>query len=148
MFDIILIFSLLLLWYIVWTILEKNHYTDIKNREEENKETVILTKTDSKKIDTIGWELLTWNVVISIDFFKKFIASFIGIFGWRMFVYESLVDRARREAILRVKEKAKQKWYNCLLNLKIETSSISKWTKWNIWSVEVLAYATWTKISI
>ena len=147
MSELIPLIVFVLIWYIAWTIIEKKHFKNILGREEENKQIVIITKSDSKKIDINGSELLSWNVVISIDYFKKFIASFINFFWWRMFVYESLIDRARREAILRVKEKAMKKWYNCLVNLRIETSSISKWRKWSIWSVEVLAYATWTKIN-
>ena len=41
-----------------------------------------------------------------------------------------------------LKEKAKKAWYNAIANLRVETSSISKWKKWSIWSVEVLSYAT------
>ena len=63
-----------------------------------------------------------------------------------MKVYESLLDRARRDTIVKVKKQAKAAWYNAIANLRIETSSISKWNKWKIWSIEVLAYATGIKI--
>ncbi len=142
MFDLLILLSLVILWFVVWSILEKRHFKSIEEREVKYKEIIQITKTDSKKMKIENGELLSWNVVISIDFFKKFIASFINFFGWRLFVYESLLDRARREAILRIKEEAHKKWYNCLANLKIETSSISKWKKWSIGSVEILAYAT------
>jgi uncharacterized protein YbjQ (UPF0145 family) len=70
--------------------------------------------------------LLSEGTVVSIDYFKKLMAWFVNIFGGRMKSYESLVDRARREAVLRVKEKAAADGYNCLANLRIETSSITK----------------------
>ncbi|MFT6733724.1 MAG: hypothetical protein ACJAS9_001914 [Polaribacter sp.] len=40
-----------------------------------------------------------------MDYFKRFLAGLRNIFGGRVVTYESLVDRARREAILRMKEK-------------------------------------------
>ena len=46
-----------------------------------------------------------------------------------------LVDRARREAILRMKEQAADA--DLFVNLKLETSSVSQ-----VGSVEVLAYCT------
>jgi uncharacterized protein YbjQ (UPF0145 family) len=50
------------------------------------------------------------------------------------------LDRARREAILRMKESCKKA--DEIINLRIETSSISKGRGRSIGSVEVLAYAT------
>ncbi len=146
MFDLIYLLLLLFLWYGFWTYLEKKHYKRIKIDENELKNIVILSKRDAKEIQLEWTKLLNWNVVISIDFFKKFVAGFINFFWWKIVVYETLLDRARREAIIRVKKQAKNLWYNCLINLRLETSSISKWTKWNVWSIEVLAYATATKM--
>jgi len=86
--------------------------------------------------------LVSGNVVISIDFFKKFLSGLRLIVGGRLKSYESLVDRARREAILRMKEEAHQLGAEMVLNVKLETSSISKGSKGKIGSVEVLAYGT------
>jgi hypothetical protein len=54
--------------------------------------------------------------------------------------YETLLDRARREAVLRLKESCPGAVQ--IINLRIETSSISKGSKNQIGCVEVLAYAT------
>jgi uncharacterized protein YbjQ (UPF0145 family) len=56
--------------------------------------------------------------------------------------YESLVDRARREAILRMKEQAIERGAVVVTNVRIETSSISKGQGKAIGSIEVLAYGT------
>lgn len=64
-----------------------------------------------------------------------------------MKAYESLVDRARREAVLKVKQKAEESGYNCIVNLRIETSSISKNAKQTVGSVEAMAYATAIRLS-
>ena len=66
------------------------------------------------------------------------------LFGGRVTQYESLLDRARREAILRMKEQAELKNAFVVLNARVETSSISKNSKRrnSVGAVEVLAYGT------
>lgn len=78
-------------------------------------------------------------VVISIDFFKKTIASIINLIGGNITTYESLVERARREAILRLQESCADA--DEIINVRIETSSITKGDD-SIGSIEVLAYGT------
>ena len=89
-------------------------------------------------------ELVAGNAVISIDFFKKFVAALKMLFGGRVTQYESLLDRARREALLRMREQAQQKNAFLVLNTRVETASISKNSKRrnSVGAVEVLAYGT------
>ena len=86
------------------------------------------------------YRLVTGSVVVAIDYFKKFVASLINLFGGNISSYESLVDRARREAILRMKADAGDAAE--IINLRIETSSISKNAQQSIGAVEVIAYGT------
>jgi len=131
-----------------WKRVEKKHYASIKEREEKYKNIVVLSDKDTKdmNIATDTTLLITEWTVVSIDYFKKLMASFVNIFGGRMKAYESLVDRARREAILKVKERAVLQNCNAIVNLRIETSSITKNAKQNVWSVEALAYASAIKM--
>jgi len=142
MVDLIIFIVLLWTWYAFWSMAEKKHYKQIKQKESELKNIVVLSKYDAKILDIKWTELVTWSIVLSIDFFKNFISWFVNFFGWEMTAYESILDRARRDTLVKIKEKAKKNWFNAIANLKLETSSISKWNKWKIWSVEVLAYAT------
>ena len=140
MIDLIFWATLLLLGYIFGTIAEKRHFTSIREREEKFKmlPTIMLKKPlNADNIKEV--KLVNGNVVISVDFFKKFVASLINIFGGNITAYETLVDRARREAILRMKEDATDA--SEIINIRIETSSISKNTK-SIGAIEVLAYGT------
>jgi len=85
-------------------------------------------------------ELAFGSVVVSIDYFKRIAATLRQFFGGRVTAYETLVDRGRREAILRLKEScpnAKQ-----IINIRIETSSIYKGQGNQVGSIEVLAYGT------
>ena len=143
MFELILFFSLLLLGYFVGQALEKSHYRSIVNRESElNNLPAIASKILPAEFESCETKLVAGNVVISVDYFKKFVAGLRMVIGGRVTTFESLIDRARREAILRMKEEAAELGANYVFNIKMETSSISKGNKNSIGSVEVLAYGT------
>jgi uncharacterized protein YbjQ (UPF0145 family) len=85
-------------------------------------------------------------VVVSLDYFKRFLAGLRQIFGGRVRSYESLVDRGRREAILRMKDQARSA--DIIVNLRLETSIVGSTTrsgKRRIGCIEVLAYGTAVK---
>ena len=82
------------------------------------------------------------NVVISVDYFKRLSAGLRSLLGGRVGAYESLVDRARREAILRMKRNAQEQGANHIFNVKLETSSITKGGRGQIGAVEMFAYGT------
>ncbi|XOB61263.1 YbjQ family protein [Campylobacterota bacterium DY0563] len=140
MYDLIIFLILLIMGYLFGTLAERKHYKSIKKREQEfiSLPTIMLKKPLNNE-NIIDSRLVNGSVVISIDFFKKFVAALINIFGGNISTYETLVDRARREAILRMKEDATDA--NEIINIRIETSSISKNAK-AIGTVEVLAYGT------
>lgn len=142
MYDLYLLLGLLTLGFVFGKINERKHYRSINKREQL---LVGLPTTNSKlslgeSSDVITQRLVTGNVVISVDYFKRILAGLRNIFGGSIQPYETLVDRARREAILRLKESCKDA--SEIINLRIETSSISKGRGNSIGSVEVLAYAT------
>ncbi|WP_324171906.1 YbjQ family protein [Sulfurimonas sp.] len=143
MIDIALIIIPILLGYFIGSYLEKKHYTSINKREKEyaHLPVIVLKKPlVENKLITDSY-LVAGNVVISIDYFKRFIAGLRNIFGGNISVYESLLDRARREAILRMKQNSNNA--NEIINVRIETSSISKNSRrGSIGSVEVFAYGT------
>jgi uncharacterized protein YbjQ (UPF0145 family) len=141
--DIIIFFVLLALGYFVGQSLEKSHYRSIIKRESQLQSIpVIASKILPDEFLPCRTELVSGNVVISVDYFKKFVAGLRSIIGGRMSSYESLIDRGRREAILRMKQEAKKINADYVFNIKMETSSISKGAKNSIGSVEVLAYGT------
>jgi uncharacterized protein YbjQ (UPF0145 family) len=78
--------------------------------------------------------------VISIDYFKRIVMILRSFFGGNIHGYETLLDRAQREAVLRLKESCPDATQ--LINLRIETSSIFKGQGKQVGSVEMMAYAT------
>jgi uncharacterized protein YbjQ (UPF0145 family) len=143
MYDLIFFFALLALGFFFGQFQERKHYKSILKRESSLRHIpAIATKHLPPDFTPCTTNMVCGSVVISIDFFKKFVSSLRSIVGGRMSNYETLIDRARREALLRMKEQAAAKGARYIFNVKMETSSISKGSKDNIGSVEVLAYGT------
>jgi len=143
MYDLIVLLVLLALGYGFGRYAESKHYKSIIKREKVlNAIPAVASKVIVPPRNELNSQLVTGSVVISIDYFKRFIAGLRNIFGGRVTSYESLLDRARREAILRMKEEAKKLNAELVFNIKLETSSIHKGRGNSIGSVEVLAYGT------
>jgi len=70
--------------------------------------------------------LLEGSVVISHDLFRGFTIFFARILGGRISMYECLFERARREAIVRLKECARGEGYTQVVNLKIVSTRINR----------------------
>ena len=122
---------------------EKRHYQSIFEREKEYQKVLIFSvRTPPQGLEITDTNLVCGNVVVSIDYFKKFVAGLRKLIGGRLRSYETLVDRARREAILRMKGQAIYLNANSIINVKLETSSISKGPRGAIGSIEVCAYGT------
>ena len=83
-------------------------------------------------------ELVLGSVVIAQDYFKMIIARVLSIFGKNLTTYETLLDRARREAIVRMRTEAQAKGYNHIYGLRLEVSNINQLGS----MVEAIAYGT------
>jgi uncharacterized protein YbjQ (UPF0145 family) len=144
MADLIVFLILMAVGYGFGQYFERRHYRSIRKREAELNDilliqTKIIPPAYFTKNDTF---LVNGNVVISVDYFKRFVAGLRNIIGGRVTPYETLIDRARREAILRMKEEARAAGANAILNVKYEMCSIYKGRRNQIGSVEALAYGT------
>jgi len=145
MADLIVFIILLAVGFSAGTIAEKTHYRNL-NKRESNLVMIPVLNTKSgidpdKEIDKVYF--VSGSCVISHDYFKFILASLKTIFGGRITSYETLVDRGRREAVLRLKEAAVKKGCDEIFNLRIETSSIGNMTgNRAIGCVEVYSYGT------
>ncbi|MCP4215426.1 MAG: YbjQ family protein [bacterium] len=127
---------------IIGTTVEKRHYRSIDRREKELAIPLLNGKKYPKDNLVTDCRLVSGSVVISYDHFKRFLAGLRQIFGGEIKSYVSLVDRGRREAVLRMKEKCPDA--DLIVNLRIETSSIAKGGRkgQGLGAVEVFAYGT------
>ena len=122
--------------------IERGHYQSIVERETHFRAQPALS---TKQFDAPGpirsASLATGSVVISVDHFKRFLSGFRMIFGGEVRSYSSLIDRGRREAVLRMKESHPDA--DAYINTRLETSTISSTTgNEGIGTIEVLAYGT------
>ena len=83
------------------------------------------------------------SVVLSVDYFKKFLYSLRKIVGGEARSLESLMDRGRREAVLRMKEQYPDA--DTIFNVRLETTNISGSNPKALGAVEVFAYGTAVK---
>lgn len=142
--NLIILVCLIALGYFAGHMAEKKHYKSIKAREKVyiNLPAVTFAKNAVPEGEIDSCKLVHGSVVVSIDYFKRILAALRNIFGGEVAAYESLVDRARREAVLRMKEMSKEA--DIIVNVRIETSSIGKSANRNksLGSVEAIAYGT------
>jgi uncharacterized protein YbjQ (UPF0145 family) len=137
---------IILIAMVVGMILERRHFRSIQEREALYQHIPVLNgKSFPEDREIVRSRLVNGSVVVSIDYFKRFLAKLRCIFGGEIRSYCSLLDRGRREAILRMHEQFPDA--DLIINLRIETSSISKGRKNAIGSTEVLAYGTAIKFS-
>lgn len=140
-----LIFIILIcIGYIGGTIAEMRHYRSIIAREKEflKLPTVTIDRIIQEDAEIKSVEMVQGSAVISVDYFKRILAALINFFGGEVKSYESLLDRARREATLRMKEKALNA--DIILNTRIETATIgsSANRRNSIGCIEAIAYGT------
>lgn len=130
--------------YLIGTLIERRHFADIRRREDAMR----TFPTTTFQALPAGWkvadcELVTANVVVSLDYFKRVIAGLRSLVGGRITTYEPLLDRARREAILRVTEAAREKGFDAVINLRLETSRMANSESGQgIGGIEILAFGT------
>ena len=141
--NLIIFLILMALGYGVGSLAERRHYKSIVRREKAfiNLPAVTLKTAHYTPDQVASTRLVYGSAVISIDYFKKILAGLRNIFGGTVKSYESLVDRARREATLRMKEMAGDA--DVIVNLRIETASVGKQAnKKSVGCLEAIAYGT------
>ena len=145
--QIVLALGLLLVAFVTGEWLERRHYKSIRHREERWKKLPAVTL--ERLPNPEGWSedrsgLVTGHVVVSVDHFKRFVAALRGLFGGRIRAYETLMDRARREAVLRLKQSALQQGYHAVINLRLQTARLasSRRKGKGTAGIEILAYGT------
>lgn len=142
--QLLCISILFALGYIVGGGRNRMHLRRLDKREAELRGFVATTGLTIPQHERLSDPTLVHGgVVISVDYFKRFIAAFYSIIGGRVKTYEDLMSRGRREAILRMKQAAQAQGADAIINVRIETTRIAngrgdKQTA----GVEVLAYGT------
>lgn len=141
--NLVVLLVLLAIGYCAGVVIEKKHFRAIEARERA---TLALPVVGMKQVnfggDVAVAQLVVGSVVVSVDYYKRFLAGLRNLFGGEVKSYSPLLDRARREALLRMKEQAVNA--DLIINVRLETSSISgdSRAQQKLACVEVFAYGT------
>ena len=131
--------------WISGSILERRHLKNLLLLERGSRGMLAVTIEDLPPDWHVeSCELVMGNVVISQDYFKRFAASIKGIFGGNIRVLEPLLERARREALIRMKGVAHARGYDTIINVRIETATLASARRngKGTAGVEILAFGT------
>lgn len=122
---------------------EQQHLKSLKRREQAVQPLGIsVTGGKAEFPQAQEAQLFAGSVVISSDFFKTFIAGLINLVGGEISSYEILLDRARREAMVRMEEAALAWGAEQVVNVRIQTAELSGNSGKGVVAVEVIAYGT------
>ncbi|MDX1516415.1 MAG: heavy metal-binding domain-containing protein [Woeseiaceae bacterium] len=137
--------GLIVLAYLIGSFLERRHFVSIRKREDALHDYPVTNFQSLPGDWRVGRSgLVTGSVVISLDYFKRIIAGLRGLIGGRVKTYEPLLDRARREALLRMAEEARAAGYDAVVNVRLKTSRLanSRGNGQGTAGVEMLAFGT------
>ena len=137
---------LLALGFFVGRSKERTHFKQIEIQEANLAHIKALSLKRLPDDLDAGASLVTGNVVVAVDYFKKLMAMIRMVFGGRLRSYDSLMERARREVLLRVKQQAHDRGADAIYNLRFEYSTIGQQPR--ISGVEILAYGTAVKYKV
>jgi uncharacterized protein YbjQ (UPF0145 family) len=122
---------------------ESRHFRELAASEDSLRD--IVTSSGRGTPDTFrSGTLVVGSVVIAEDYFKRITASLKSLIGGNIVSYESLLERGRREAIVRMKQEARRLGATHVVNVRLETASLSdNWSgRRPMFSAEFIAYGT------
>ena len=145
LFDLIewiIFFFLLGVGFFAGRHLEKKHYASIRAREKELAPVLAFGARFPPDLRTPQeCHLVSGCVVISSDYFKKFVLGLRNFIGGRSRGYETLLDRGRREAHLRMKAEARRLGAKLIVNVKYESTCIAG-NRGTVPAFEIICYGT------
>jgi len=137
--------TLLCIGWFSGTVLERRHFRSIREREARLSHIPVFADRKPPPEFSGEFHLVCGSVVISSDYFKTFAAGLKGIVGGRIGSFETLIERGRREAILRMKEEAARQGAQAVFNVRLETSTLNQNQGQGLICAELLAYGTAVK---
>jgi uncharacterized protein YbjQ (UPF0145 family) len=138
--DLIIFAVLMAVGYVAGRVAEASHYASIRKREKLlERVTVFTSRFPPNVAQAYDASLVTGCTVVSQDYFKAVVAGLYSIFGGRVRSYESLLDRARRESVLRMKHVAIRRGAQMIINVKFTAVAIPGR---GVGAVEILAFGT------
>jgi len=127
-FLIIIPLAIFVIPMISGQIIERKHVKELVAREAEiRKKVVVHNRRRPIMTRPARMTLVAGEVCIGADRFKTWLAGFRQLVGGRMKSLSPVVERARREALLRALESAAKQGYTEVGNIRYSTANL----KWN-----------------
>jgi uncharacterized protein YbjQ (UPF0145 family) len=130
------------LGWLLATWFERRHLRAMDEREIPLQKISVNTSKRIVACEPEGVTLLIGSVVVAHDYFRTLIIFFRSIVGGNIEPYERLVQRGRREALIRLKEEAELRGIDKIINVRFTTNSISGRF---LHAIEMVAYGTGVK---
>lgn len=124
--ELIVTLILLAVGFAAGKTIERMHFRDLAARERRYRKLPVIT---TRRIPA-HWRveeaaLLTGSVVISLDYWKRFVARLRQVVGGNVRSYETLFERARREALVRLREAAVARGCDAVIGVRLESAEIA-----------------------
>jgi uncharacterized protein YbjQ (UPF0145 family) len=145
LFDLTFFLALLTIGLFFGRAAEKRHFRELVRREAELRDILVFSERRLPADRAFHHAtLVVGSVVIAEDYFKRIAAALRSFVGGRLTAYESLMDRGRREAIVRMKEQARRRGATLVFNVRFETASLADSSARGqaLFSAEFIAYGT------
>lgn len=113
---------------------ERRHLSRLAHDEQKYRHISVSSERFYEPSGVSESMLVIGSVVIAQDYFKVVAARLLSFFGKNLTVYESLLDRARREAVVRAKSQAAASEFHALYGLRFEMTEVGR-------GIEMIAYA-------
>jgi uncharacterized protein YbjQ (UPF0145 family) len=144
--DIMMIFSpiiMIALGFLTGRIIESRHFGNIIEREARSGPVLTNLKylPDGRRAEAT--KFCIGGVVIASDYFKTFGAKLKSLVGGRLRTLETMLERGRREAMLRLREQAAEFGADFVISVRLDTAVIMKSKQGKTYpAAEVIAYGT------
>ncbi len=124
--------------------IERSHFRRLEREEAALADIAVLAmRTLPAGIAARDPVLVVGTAVIAIDYFKAFAGGIRSLIGGRVRGYEAVLERARREALLRLRRDARARGADLVLCVRMETATIGGGeSQSGPGGAEVIAYGT------
>ncbi len=138
---------LIVVGFTMGRIIERRHFASLVAREAAPGPTLSNLKRPPEGFVAAESSFCSGSVVIAGDYFKAVGAFLKTLVGGRMRTMETVLDRARREAIQRMREEAAARQADMVLDVRLEMAVVMR-SKGNQGApaTEVIAYGTAVKL--
>ena len=117
----------ILLFFVIGKLVERSHYRSLVRREAALKHIVVTNLREVPEGVTAGGSFLVeGDVVVAPDYFKTWWAGIKTLIGGRLGTLVTLMERARRESLVRMKERAAAGGARFIIGVRFETASLRR----------------------